>query len=78
VQNFFDGVPSVAGAGAFSPLSKTGWDDSASYTFATLPGSPAVFSILDQTHLVVILGSGPETPINVSSVKVWQLPGCAH
>lgn len=78
VQNFLDGVPARGGTGAFSPLSKTGWDDVASYDFATLPDSSMVFSILDQDHLIVLLGTGPETPLHVNAVKVWQIPGCSR
>ena len=78
VQNFFDGVPAIAGTGSFSPLSKTGWDDVSSYDFATLPDSSAVFSILDHDHLIVLLGTGPETPLSVKGVTVWQIPGCAR
>lgn len=85
VQNWMDNLPAQggAGSGAFAPLAKTGWTDGA-YTYpATFPGNAGsrnfVFSILDQQHLVVILGDGPSTgnhQYKVNFVRVWQIPGC--
>jgi hypothetical protein len=77
VQNFIDGIAAHAGAGTFAPLSKIGWSG-VSYTFSTLENSPAAFSILDDDHLMVILGSGIGQALNVSYVKVWQIPSCAR
>ena len=40
------------------------------------PVSPYVFNILDQDHLVLILGTATTTPMTVGYVRVWQLPNC--
>jgi hypothetical protein len=72
-----------AGSGAFAPLAKTGWTDGTYSYPSTFPGNAGsrnfVFSILDQQHLVVILGDGPSTgnhQYKVNFVRVWQIPGC--
>jgi hypothetical protein len=36
------------------------------------PKPPWMFSIIDQNHLVLILGTGLNEPMTVSSVNVWQ------
>lgn len=36
------------------------------------PKPPWMFSIIDNNHLVLILGTGPNEPMTVQSVKVWQ------
>jgi hypothetical protein len=74
VQNFLDGVAMYAGAGAFSPLSKVGWSSNSPSTFATLQNNEAAFSILDQQHLFIILGTGASQPFTIRFVHVWQLP----
>jgi len=38
------------------------------------PSGSDVFSILDQDHLAVLLGTGPGWPMQVRSVDVWQAP----
>lgn len=35
-------------------------------------GQPWLFSVVDQQHLILILGSGVGMPMTVKSVKVWQ------
>jgi hypothetical protein len=35
-------------------------------------GQPWKFGVLDQQHLVLILGTGPDAPMTVRSVNVWQ------
>jgi len=79
VQNFIDGRPAFAydGTGKFTPLSKTGWEDLASSFIDPLNSSTA-FSVLDQDHLMIILGTGPGQPFTVGYVKAWQIPGCAN
>jgi len=34
-----------------------------------------VFDRLDQQHLVLILGTGPNEPMSIRSVNVWQASG---
>jgi hypothetical protein len=84
VQNFIDNQPAHAGPGAFFPLSKVGWTDG-TINVDTLQNSPLAFSIIDQDHLVVILGAGPKVSngvtlpdqqYRVNFVRVWQIPGC--
>jgi hypothetical protein len=75
VQNFIDGVPANAGTGAFSPLSKTGWTHG-TIDLTNLQNSPEAFSIIDQDHLMVILGAGVGQTLNVAYVHVWQPAGC--
>jgi len=36
------------------------------------------FSVIDRQHLVLILGAGPNTPIRVRSVAVWQKSGTGN
>lgn len=36
------------------------------------PKPPWMFSIIDRNHLVLILGTGPNQPMTVQSVNVWQ------
>jgi hypothetical protein len=36
------------------------------------PKPPWMFSIMDRNHLVLILGTGPNQPMTVQSVDVWQ------
>ena len=37
------------------------------------PGSkPWTFEVLDQLHMVLLLGTGVNQPLSVQSVKVWQ------
>jgi hypothetical protein len=36
------------------------------------PKPPWLFSIIDRNHLVLILGTGPNEPMTVQSVNVWQ------
>ena len=36
------------------------------------PRPPWLFSIIDRNHLVLILGTGPNQPMTVRSVNVWQ------
>ena len=61
VQNYFDGIPT----------SKVSWN------VAQNPKPPVqgdvAFSILDASHLVVILGTGVKQPLHVDWVRVWQL-----
>ena len=35
-------------------------------------GSPGPYGILDGDHLALILGTGPNSPMTVSNVQVWQ------
>ncbi len=57
VQNYFDGIPT----------SKVSWDMSGN------PIHPPQFSIMDTSHLVVILSTGIKQPLHVDWVRVWQL-----
>ena len=34
--------------------------------------TPWTFGILDQQHVVLILGTGPGEPMTIESVNVWQ------
>jgi hypothetical protein len=47
-----------------------------SLTFTKVPppsaGTPWSFGVIDTNHIVIILDAGTDTPINVSSVNVWQ------
>lgn len=36
------------------------------------PKPPWMFSIIDRNHLVLILGTGPNEPMTIQSVNVWQ------
>ncbi len=36
------------------------------------PRAPSFFNIIDRDHLVLILGTGPDQPMTVKSVNVWQ------
>lgn len=38
----------------------------------TLAKSPFAFGVIDQSHLVLLVGAGKSTPIKVRSVNVWQ------
>ncbi|MDD2658580.1 MAG: hypothetical protein PHY54_02725 [Methylococcales bacterium] len=61
VQNYFDG----------KPTSKVSWDISGN------PRHSPQFSIMDTSHLVVILGTGVKQPMHVDWVRVWQ-PGTTN
>lgn len=41
----------------------------------TSAGQPWTFGIMDQQHMVLMLGSGHNSPMTVRSVEVWQGPG---
>jgi hypothetical protein len=80
VQNFIGGPES---GGMMIPLSEVQWTDPSSpiRNLASLqltppypvqPPAPYAFSITDQQHMVMILGSGPKEPMQVASVEVWQ------
>jgi hypothetical protein len=67
VQFFFDGKPTT---------DRVEWRSGAN------PGPPpagdTAFSILDQDHLVIYIGSPAQTPLQVDYVRVWQLPGSSQ
>jgi hypothetical protein len=60
VQNYLDGIPT----------SKVSWNVSANPM--PPPQGDAIFSIMDTSHLVVILGTGIKQPLHVDWVRVWQ------
>jgi hypothetical protein len=80
VQNFIDGKPAYAygPSGKFAPLSKTGWVDNFLFPYINPFGSNTAFSVLDRSHLMIILGTGQGQAFTVGYVKVWQIPGCAR
>jgi hypothetical protein len=65
VQNYFDG----------QLMSKVTWVDSGAGT--PPPTGSFTFSIIDQDHLNIVLGSGLNQPLQVDYVHVWQLPSAA-
>lgn len=60
VQNYFDG----------KLMSTVSWVPSISGT--SPPSGDFTFSIMDQNHLVVILGTGINQPLHVDWVHIWQ------
>ncbi len=40
----------------------------------TPPTSATAYSVFDNSHFAMMLGSSPNAPMTVKSVKVWQLP----
>jgi hypothetical protein len=40
--------------------------------------TPWTYGIIDQQHLVLVLGTGPSTPMQVQSVTVWQASAAAN
>jgi hypothetical protein len=67
VQFYFDGKPTT---------DRVGWRDGPMQ--GPPPAGETAFSILDQDHLVVYIGSPAHTPLRVDWVRVWQLPSAAH
>ena len=65
VQNYIDGVA----------VAKTWWSDSSSDLVP--PSGYNVFNMMDKEHLMLILGSGQNQPMDVDWVHVWQLPAAA-
>lgn len=61
VQNYFDGIPT----------SKVSWNMATN--LMPPPQGDFIFSIMDTSHLVVILGTGVKQPLHVDWVRVWQL-----
>ena len=61
VQNYFDGIPT----------SKVSWNMATN--LMPPPQGDFIFSIMDTSHLVVILGTGIKQPLHVDWVRVWQL-----
>jgi hypothetical protein len=76
VRNFIDGQPAFAGAGTFTPRSKTGLADTA-FPYIEPLNSSTAFSVLDSDHLMIVLRTGLGQPFTVGYVKVWQIPGCS-
>jgi hypothetical protein len=69
VQNYFDG----------KPTSKVSWNVAANpkppkgdLNLIPPPKSDFIFSIMDTSHLVVILGTGVKQPMHVDWVRIWQ------
>jgi hypothetical protein len=67
LQWYFDGAP-VGAQVSWSKLT---------VLWAT-PPSPFSFGIADLQHLVLILGTGSQYPMTVSSVSVWQSSGAGN
>ena len=67
VNNYFDG----------KLVNQATWKDPpAGAAYPTPPpADPYTFSILDQQHLAIYLGTGNDQPMTVRSVRVWQIPG---
>lgn len=67
VNNYFDG----------KLMSQTAWADppaDAPYP-GPPPSDPYTFSVLDDQHLTIYLGTGNDQPMTFKSVRVWQIPG---
>jgi hypothetical protein len=60
IQNYFDGKPTT----------KIIWRFEDKLT--PPPHGDFIFSIIDTSHLVVILGTGVKQPLRVDWVRVWQ------
>lgn len=63
IQFFFDGAP-------IGVVKK--WTQFTNQPPANLKQQPWAFGVVDQQHLVLILGTGPNEPMTVQSVNVWQ------
>lgn len=63
LNNYFDG----------QLLSQVTWIDSG-IGAPPLTGN-SIFSIFDQDHLAIILGTGDQQPVTFNRIMVWQLPG---
>jgi hypothetical protein len=66
VQFYFDGKPTT---------DRVEWRDGAMQ--GPPPSGESAFSVLDQDHLVIYIGSPAQTPLKVDYVRVWQLPDAA-
>lgn len=62
-QHYFDGLP------VGTPIR---WIKQPDATQPPPDGRPWAYALLDQLHLVLILGSGTSTPMQVKTVSVWQ------
>jgi hypothetical protein len=76
VQNYFDGV---------ATSDKVQWVDQGSGTPSDLGnggepggGNGFTFSIMDQDHVAIILGTGVGVPLQVQWVHVWQTTGAPN
>ena len=63
VQFYFDGKPTT---------DRVEWRDGPMR--GPPPAGDTAFSVLDQDHLVIYIGSPAQTPLKVDWVRVWQLP----
>jgi hypothetical protein len=39
------------------------------------PQGDSIFSIIDQDHLAIFLGTGNDQPMTINLIQVWQIPG---
>jgi hypothetical protein len=77
-------VPATATSSGYAKFYFDGMQIGYTYQWDPLPSNaipppvnqPWEFSILDQEHLYIILGTGPLQPMTVKSVDVWQ-PGAS-
>jgi hypothetical protein len=67
VQYYFDGRPST---------DRVTWRDTSIQ--GPPPSGKSAFSILDQDHMVVYIGSPVQTPLKVDWVRIWQLSKETH